>query len=52
MASWLVVAQLALLAIAYLPGVSEPAQGALLLTSLWFFGAYLGARLAGRYSRL
>lgn len=40
------VAQLTLLACAYMPGVSEPARGAILLMSLWCFGASLGARFA------
>lgn len=40
------VAQVALLACVYLPGVSEPARGAFLLMSLWCFGASLGARFA------
>lgn len=40
------VAQVALLACAYLPGVSEPARGAFLLMSFWCFGASLGARFA------
>lgn len=38
------VAQLTLLACAYMPGVSEPARGAILLMSVWCFGASLGAR--------
>lgn len=42
------IAQIVLLAFAYMPGVAEPARGALLLMSFWCFGAALGARLAGR----
>lgn len=44
----LVAIQIALLAIANAPHVVEPARGALLLGSLFFFGAAVGARLAGR----
>ena len=39
-------AQLALLAFALMPGVSEPARGAFLLMSFWCFGASVGARVA------
>ena len=45
----LAVAQIAILACAFMPGVTEPARGALLLMSLWCFGASVGARVAGRW---
>ena len=40
------LAQILLLAFAYMPGVAEPARGAFLLMSFWCFGATLGARFA------
>lgn len=36
------VLQVAFLACSYMPGVSQPAEGALLLISLWFFGLNVG----------
>lgn len=43
--------QLLFLACAYMPGVGEPARGALLLISLWFFGMNAGAWLFGVCAR-
>lgn len=39
--------QLLLLACAHMPGVAEPARGAMLLISMWFFGMNAGALLFG-----
>ena len=36
--------QILFLACAYMPGVQQPASGALLLISLWFWGFGIGAR--------
>lgn len=47
----LVAIQVTLLALANAPHVAEPARGALLLGSLFFFGAALGSRLARGRSR-
>lgn len=44
----LLAAQLALLAFAYMPGVSQPARGAFLLMSFWCFGGMVGSMLAAR----
>ncbi len=43
-----IVAQLVLLALAYVPGMSVPARGAFLLASFWCFGGYIGSILACR----
>ena len=40
-----------LFAAAFMPGVSEPARGALLLGALFCSGVHLGALLAGRILR-
>lgn len=40
-----------LFAAAFMPGVSEPARGALLLGALFCSGGNLGAIWAGRHSR-
>lgn len=39
--------QVLLLACAHMPGVGEPARGAMLLISLWFFGMNAGAWMYG-----
>ncbi len=44
---WILV-QVAFLACAYLPGVTHPARGALLLVSFWCFGCFAGTCLARR----
>lgn len=46
----LVAIQVTLLALANAPHVAEPARGALLLGSLFFFGAAVGARLGRAWS--
>ena len=43
--------QVLLLACAHMPGVGEPARGAMLLISLWFFGMNAGAWLFGVCAR-
>lgn len=45
------IGQLALLGAACMPGVAEPARGALFLSSLSCFGGYVGSLLAERASR-
>lgn len=45
------IGQLALLGAAHMPGVAEPARGALLLSSLSCFGGYVGSLLAARAVR-
>ena len=37
-----IVLQVVFLVCSYIPGVSQPAKGALLLISLWFFGLNVG----------
>lgn len=41
-------AQAALAAAALMPGVGQPAKGALLLASFWFWGVRIGSLLYGR----
>ena len=43
------VLQVIFLACAYMPGVSQPAKGALLLISLWFFGLNVGVACCKKY---
>lgn len=40
--------QIAFLVCAYLPGVAQPAKGAMLLASFWLFGVQVGALLYDR----
>lgn len=41
--------QLLFLACSYMPGVSQPAKGAMMLISLWFFGLNVGIALGRKY---
>ena len=41
-------AQAALVAAALMPGVEQPAKGAMLLASFWFWGVRIGSLLYGK----
>lgn len=44
----LLAVQAALTAAALMPGVAQPAKGAMLLASFWFWGVQIGSFLYGR----